>query len=128
MKFEQRFIRFIFVGILNTLFGLGVYTLLLHLSLPIWGALIGGSMAGMAFNFITTGHLIFAKLSLSRFPYFVAAYLGINLINYVSIRILLIIHLGPIMSQTILTPIVAALSYYIMSKHVFNDASVENRQ
>jgi putative flippase GtrA len=119
VRIERRFIKFLLVGVLNTLFGLGIYALLIWLGWPIWGALIGGNIAGIVFNFFTTGHLIFADVALSRLPRFIAAYLACYLANYMAIRALLGIGLGAIGAQAILTPAVALLSYYLMSRHVF---------
>lgn len=119
MTFDRRFIRFVLVGALNTLFGLGAYALLIWLGLPVWAALIGGNAAGVAFNFFTTGHLVFADVALARLPRFIAAYAGLYLFNYSAIRALLTMGAGPIVAQMLLTPIMAVLSFLIMSRFVF---------
>jgi putative flippase GtrA len=119
MKFDRRFIKFLIVGVLNTLFGLAVYAILIRAGVPVWGALIGGNVAGIVFNFFTTGHLIFSDAALSRLPRFVGAYLTCYAINYVAINLLVLLHFGAIESQAILTPAMAVLSYYLMSRHVF---------
>lgn len=119
MTFDRRFVRFLLVGLLNTLFGLGAYSLLVWMGLPIWAALVGGNAAGIAFNFFTTGHLVFSEVALGRLPRFVAAYFGLYLVNYVALRALLETGLDPIASQVLLTPVMAVLSFYVMSRHVF---------
>ena len=120
MKLERRFVKFLLVGLLNTLFGLAAYALLIHMGLPIWLALIGGNVAGIAFNFFTTGHLVFSDIALTRLPRFVGAYLACYALNYIAIRILVSLHLGAIESQVILAPFIAVTSYYLMSRHVFS--------
>jgi putative flippase GtrA len=119
VRIEKQFVRFLLVGILNTLFGLAIYAVLIWLGLPIWGALLGGNVAGIAFNFFTTGHLIFSDIALSRLPRFIGAYLTCYLVNYLSINTLVWAGLGAIEGQALLAPLIAVLSYYLMSQHVF---------
>ncbi|WP_266183652.1 GtrA family protein [Dyella humicola] len=125
MKLEKRFITFLLVGLLNTLFGLAAYAILIHVNLPIWLALIGGNVAGIAFNFFTTGHLVFSDIALNRLPRFVTAYLACYVLNYVAIRILVSLHLGAIKSQVLLAPAIAVTSYYLMSQYVFGRSTAE---
>ncbi|QCP50764.1 GtrA family protein [Trinickia violacea] len=114
-----RIARFVAVGALNTVFGLAVYTLFVWFGSAPWLALIGGNLAGVAFNFLTTGGLVFADLSPQRIPRFVAAYVGTYLLNLGLIHQLTPRVAGPIVSQAILTPIMAVIAYLLMSKVVF---------
>jgi len=56
---ENRFVRFLFVGGLNTLFGYGVFAglILLHVWYPVAAAI--ATVLGILFNFKTTGALVF---------------------------------------------------------------------
>ncbi|WP_201313755.1 GtrA family protein [Dyella sp. EPa41] len=126
MTGDKRFTRFIFVGLLNTLFGLGAYSFLVWIGLPIWTALIGAGIASIGFNFFTTGHLVFSDIAPSRLPRFVGAYLVLYVVNYLSIRALVLLHLGPITSQVILTPAIAMLSFFVMSRLVFSSETVRS--
>ena len=119
MKLDSRFIKFILVGALNTLFGLGAYALLIRLGLPVWASLIGGNVAGIFFNFVTTGHFVFADMLLRRLPRFVGAYLGLYVLNYLLIQLLHALHMGAIGAQILLTPVMAIGSFYVMSRYVF---------
>lgn len=119
MKLDPRFIKFILVGALNTLFGLGAYALLIRWGLPVWASLIGGNVAGILFNFVTTGHFVFANMLLTRLPRFIGAYLGLYVLNYLLIQLLLALHMGAIGAQILLTPVMAIGSFYVMSRYVF---------
>ncbi len=56
---RNKFVRFIFVGGLNTLFGVGMYCLMIFLGLPyVWATLVS-QILGVLFNFMTTGTLVF---------------------------------------------------------------------
>lgn len=119
MKLDRRFVKFLLVGLLNTAFGSTIYVVLIYARLPIWAALLGGNLAGIVFNFFTTGHLVFSDAVLARLPRFVGAYLACYIINYISIRILVFLYLSAILSQLLLALPMAALSFYLMSRHVF---------
>lgn len=125
---SNRIVRFIAVGALNTVFGLTVYSVFIWCGSPTWLGLIGGNLAGLAFNFMTTGGLVFADLSRRRIPAFAAVYIGTYLLNLGLIHGLSPIIGGPILSQVMLTPIMAVIAYLLMSRVVFSDRSSANRQ
>ncbi len=72
----RRFARFVVVGGLNTGFGYACYALLLWLGVPLEASLLGATVLGLFFNFLTTGRLVFADARASLLPRFIAAYLG----------------------------------------------------
>ncbi|TBR36492.1 MULTISPECIES: GtrA family protein [Dyella] len=119
---KLRFIRFVLVGGLNTLFGFTVYALFVVAHSPTWVALIGGNLAGIVFNFLTTGHFVFLDVSRRRLPRFVAAYLLTYAMNLVLIAWLNKLTYNAIVSQAILTPFMAVVSYVLLSKLVFAPA------
>ncbi|MGT2471967.1 GtrA family protein [Paraburkholderia terrae] len=125
---SNRIVRFIAVGALNTVFGLTVYSMFIWCGSPTWLALIGGNLAGLAFNFVTTGGLVFADLSPRRIPAFAAVYIGTYLLNLGLIHGLSPIIGGPILSQVVLTPIMAVIAYLLMSRVVFSDRTGAKRQ
>ena len=116
---SARITRFILVGALNSAFGLTVYTALIWIGSATWLALVLGNLAGIAFNFVTTGGLVFSDLSSKRIPKFVAAYVGVYLLNLFLLHELARTPCGPIMSQVLLTPVMAVITYLLMSRVVF---------
>ncbi|MGO4808083.1 GtrA family protein [Cupriavidus sp. 2MCAB6] len=114
-----RFPRFLAVGVLNMLFGFCAYSACIYLRLPTWAALIGGNIAGIAFNFVTTGGLVFSDLSRERIPRFVLSYLALYFLNLGLAHLLVPVVGGPIVSQALLTPPLACLSFLLMSRFVF---------
>lgn len=58
-RIDSQFIRFIFVGVLNTAFGYGVYCLGIWIGLSYWWATLISNVLGVVFNFKTTGVLVF---------------------------------------------------------------------
>ena len=116
---RYRFIRFLIVGGLNTLFGFAVYSALIFWGSPDWVALIGSNGAGIIFNFITTGGFVFMDLAIARFPRFAAFYLSLYFLNLLLIKCLVPIVGGAIAAQAILVIPIALLSYFGMARIVF---------
>lgn len=78
---KNKFIRFIFVGGLNTLFGYGIYCLMLFLGFPyIWATLVS-HILGVLFNFMTTGVLVFENDDPGLIFRFVISYIITYFIN-----------------------------------------------
>lgn len=117
-----RFIKFLLVGGLNSLFGLATYALVLKLGQPVWLSLLAGNLAGIVFNFFTTGGLVFRSLDIRRAPRFVLAYLCVYGLNLASVHWLSPHCGGALIAQVILTLPLAVLSYVLMSRFVFASA------
>lgn len=116
---SRRFIRYLLVGGLNTLFGFLAYTAFILLDLPTWAALLAGNVAGVIFNFFTIGGMVFSDLSFSRVPLFVLCYVTIYFINLELIGWVAAFAGGRIVAQAILALPMAALSYLLLGKYVF---------
>ena len=56
---ERRFIRFLLVGGVKTLFGYGVFFSLIYIGLHYSLAALLGTILGILFNFQTVGRLVF---------------------------------------------------------------------
>lgn len=113
------FVRFLIAGGVNTLFGFLVYSLAILSGLQIWQALLAGTVAGLGFNFVTTGGYVFRDLTVRRFFRFAGAYALIYLIN-LGLALLLSGWMdSAILIQAIITIPMALGSYLLMSKFVF---------
>jgi len=58
----NRFVRFLLIGGVNTAFGYGVYALALFLGAHYAAATTASTVLGVAFNFVTTGSVVFGGL------------------------------------------------------------------
>jgi putative flippase GtrA len=118
--FEIRGFRFVLVGGLNTLFGFTVFGVIAYLGGRTWQALLGSNVAGIVFNFLTIGGIVFRDHSPKRLLRFVAAYFVLFLFNLKAIELLRHgIQIDLILAQALLTAPMAILSYLIMSRFVF---------
>jgi putative flippase GtrA len=111
--------RFLLAGGVNSLFGWAMYSLGIVLGAPIWLALIIGAAAGVAFNFLTIGGYVFKDLSAGRLPRFIMAYVVVYGVNLAALTLLKPLLVNPVWAQLVLTPLVAALSFVLMSQWVF---------
>lgn len=117
---KNRFFRFIVVGIINTLFGVGVYSLLLYWGISYVWAIFIGTVIGVLFNFKTTGRLVFGCRE-NRFLFkFIISYVIGYVVNLLIVRFLIMyIGFNSYWSGYIAIPIVAILSFFLQRYWVF---------
>ena len=115
----HQFLRFLLAGGLNTLFGFCVYALSVLAGLPVWLAMLVGTVAGIAFNFVTLGGYAFRDLSARRLPRFVLGYAGVYGVNLAAFDLVHRRVANPVACQVLLVVPVALFSYLVMSRFVF---------
>jgi len=121
--FDKRAVRFLLVGVLNSIFGLGVFSGVVWIGQGTVTALLAGNAAGLVFNFLTTGGLVFRTLALHRLSKFAACYASMLLINYGLLEVLTPLVNNKIVAQAILTFPMAALSYAIMTLWIYKNTT-----
>lgn len=62
-KIENKFVRFLFVGVINTAFGYGVFLLFIWFGMHYSVALLFSNILGILFNYKTTGYIVFQNKS-----------------------------------------------------------------
>jgi putative flippase GtrA len=116
---DRQSLRFLVAGGVNTLFSLGVNIAALLAGLPVWLAMLLGTVAGIAFNFFTLGGYAFRDLSARRLPRYVLGYAFVYVVALAGFHVLQLGVRNAVMCQTLLVIPVALLSYLIMSRFVF---------
>ncbi len=117
---QHRFAKFLLVGILNSLFGYGCFALFLYLGLHYSIALLLATVFGVAFNFKSTGALVFGSHDSRLIFRFVGFYALIYLINFLGIKALSHLGVAPYLGGAILLFPMAVLSYTLNKRFVFN--------
>lgn len=115
-------LRFLIAGGVNTGFGLAVYTGLALTPLPTWLVLIVTNVAGLMFNFLTSGGFVFRDLSAGRLPRFLLSYAVILPLYWGLIRWLTPIAGGRIGAMLIIIVPMTGLTYLLQSRFVFRTA------
>ena len=125
---SHRFVKFLGVGGLNTLFGFAVYALFALTELSTFMVLLVSNIAGITFNFFTTGGFVFRDLGLARVPRFLISYGAIFVINLKLLEWLAPLYGGRIWAMAIIVLPMALLSYFIQAWFVFGDklSSIRN--
>jgi putative flippase GtrA len=116
---NSRFLRFLIAGAINALFGLAMYSAAILGGLSVAAALAVGNIAGVAFNFFSTGGYVFRSILFARFPRFVTVYALVYMVNLKLIEWLLVWIPGKILAQVLLTLPMALFSYTLMKMFVF---------
>lgn len=118
---DNTFVRFLIAGGINTAFGFCVYSVSILWGLLVWQALLAGMLAGVVFNFVTTGGYVFRDMTAQRLLRFIAAYLLVYWINLGLTELLSHWIDDAILIQLIVVIPMALGSYLLMSRWVFRN-------
>lgn len=116
---DPAFIRFLFVGVLNTAFGYGMFYLLLSVGLLPEAGLLCATLAGVLFNFMTTSRLVFKQRGAEFFLPFIAVYVLVYLTNAGTLRLLIIAGVTAALAQALLLAPFAAMTYVLLKRFVY---------
>ena len=114
------FLRFIAVGVLNSAFGYGCFALLMFVGLHYAPALLLATIAGVLFNFKTTGALVFKSHDNRLILRFVASYAVVYLVNVAGLKLLTQLGLNPYYGGAVLILPMAALAFILFKRFVFH--------
>lgn len=115
---DEKFFKFLFVGLLNTAFGYFLYALFLTIGFVANMALFFQYILGVLWNFKTTGTIVFQNKNNKLIFKFVLSYLFTFLINSVLLKILTG-YINGYLAQAILIIPIALLSFLILKNLVF---------
>lgn len=116
---DNRFFRFLVVGGLNTLFGYSVFALLIYFGLHYSLAVLLSTVAGVLFNFKTTGSIVFDHRDNRLIFKFVLGYCVVYLLNVLMLKALSLVGLSMYVGGALLLLPMAVVSYLINSRLVF---------
>ena len=123
MSLSAQFLRFLVVGVVNTLFGYAVFAGLVLAGVAPLAALVVCYVVGVPFNYLTTGRFVFAsaRRSAGSFIRFVAAYVMIYIFNAVLYRGVEAMVGAPLAAQALCIPLVAVFSFLLFKLHVVRE-------
>jgi putative flippase GtrA len=121
MKLHEIHYRFIISGGLNTIFGWLLFSILYKFfDFNEFKSLFISMLAGIFFNFLTYGGYAFKVLKFKVLPKFVAAYVILYMLNLILLKIISLYCGDVTIGQLLISPLLAIISFYMMSKCVFN--------
>lgn len=118
-RISPQFIRFLAVGVLNTAVGYGLFALLVWTGLAYPLAIAISTCAGVAFNFQTTGRLVFGNSQWRRIIRFIAVYGVAYGVNVAAIAGLLKLGVNVYLATALLLLPIALLTYTLQKNFVF---------
>jgi len=124
--FNNQFIRFLFVGALNTVFGFLVFALFTYIGFHYSIAIIFSTLTGVLFNFKTIGILVFRSHDNRLIFKFFLVYLGVYILNLIGLRFMDAYHINHYLAQAILAPELAIISFLLMRRFVFKKSLGSN--
>lgn len=115
----SQIVRFVCVGIANTLFSYGIYAGLIYLGLGYASANLVALILGILLSYKTQGMLVFRTSTNRRLIRFVMAWGVIYLLNIFLIARFIALGLNPYISGALALPFVTLLSYLSQRFFVF---------
>ncbi|HCP78489.1 MAG: polysaccharide biosynthesis protein GtrA [Pusillimonas sp.] len=112
-------VKFLAVGVLNTIFGYSIYLAGLWLGLHYSAAIATATLLGTLFNFKSIGFLVFQSKDNSRIYRFLCVYIAIYFLNVLGVGLLLLLDIEEWLGGLILILPLALFSFYLNSRFVF---------
>lgn len=112
-------VRFLAVGVLNTVFGYAIFAGGILFGLPSGVALAIAMVLGVIFNFFTFGRLVFDSRDPTRLPRFVGVYVLTYVVNLAMLALWQRIGVGPLLAQLACLPVTVSLTFVLMRFMVF---------
>lgn len=116
---KAEFFRFLLVGVANTLFSYLLYAALILLGLDYRVTITLCTVITIVWNFNTTGRIVFRNHDGRLIFKFVAVYGIIYLFNLTSLMLLVESGTGPLVSQALVVPAIAVISFLLNRRWVF---------
>jgi len=113
-------LKFLAVGALNTVFGYGLFALLLATNIHYSIALALSTILGVLFNFKTFGKIVFKSNNNKLLFKFILIYIIVYIINIFGIALLENNGKNPLFGAAVMLLPCAAISFTLQKKIVFN--------
>jgi putative flippase GtrA len=117
---KHQFVKFLLVGVINTIFGYLVFALSIYGGVHYSIAIIISNIAGTLFNFKTTGVLVFESHDNGLISKFFGVYIIIYFLNLAGLVTLHHAVVSRYIEQAILALPLALVSFYLNRRFVFN--------
>lgn len=118
----QPFIRFLGVGLFNTLLGYALFAAILSTGASTTVAIVVATALGALFNFFSIGIVVFRQSERRLLPRFLGVYVVQCAVNRGLLAALAQAGIGAMLGQLLLLPLLATGTYLAMRRFVFRDA------
>lgn len=111
-------IRFLLVGVANTIFGYTIFAMFILLGLHYAVAVLLASICGVLWNFKTTGTIVFKNRDNRLILRFIGVYV---LIYFLNVGFLRVCGLSSLVGQAVIILPLALLTFWLQKKYVFKE-------
>lgn len=118
---DWKFIKFLFVGGINTLFGYSIYSFFLFIGFNYSIALFLGTILAILFNFKTTGLIVFKSHNNKLIYRFFGVYIITYLLNALFLKVFDLLKYNMYLAGLILLLPMAIISFILMKTFVFKE-------
>lgn len=119
---NNTFLRFLFVGGLNTAFGYSIYAILIYLHLHYSLAALMATIFGVLFNFKTTGRLVFKSRNNRLLLKFIGVYVIIYTINIAALKVFNAFNVDMYLAGAAMLLPMAVIAFILNRKCVFKES------
>ncbi len=119
---QNRFVRFLLVGALNTVFGYSVFAILIVVGVHYAVAALVSTVLGVLFNFKTTGRFVFSTRQNSMLIRFVGVYAISYAVGVLLLRVSVEHSINVLLASAVLLVPMALFSYTLNRLLVFRRA------
>lgn len=121
-KFERKFVKYLFVGFMNTVFSYIVYAIIVTITGRATFSLALSYIIGILFNFQTTGRIVFKNKDNTLIVKFFLSYLTTFFINRYSLDTLVnTMGVDKYLAQALLVFPIAMISFTLLKYFVFKE-------
>lgn len=117
----NRFVKFLLVGVLNTLFGYAMFALFIYLGFHYTIASLFSTILGIMFNFQTIGKMVFGNKRQQLLFKFTGVYAVIYGLNVLGLHLFELRNINNYIAAAILAFPLAILSYMLNKNMVFKE-------
>lgn len=115
------FVRFLIVGVGNTLVGYGLFSVFLYLNLHYTLSALLATILGVLFNFFTTGRYVFFNNNNRLIIRFISVYIVVYLFNITGLKLGEEFAISYYFSGMLLIIPLALLSFFLNKNFVFKN-------
>jgi len=119
VHFNSQFLRFVFVGIVNTTLAYAVYAIALTAGFLYPAASFIALVSGIVVSFISQGKYVFDSLEYRQFWRFLLCWVLMYCVNVCVIRQLVELQFNHYVAGALALPVVAVLSFMVQKHFVF---------
>jgi putative flippase GtrA len=117
-----KFVRFLLVGVINTIVGYGIFALLILLHINLALALFLSTGLGLVFNYFSTRHVVFSSQNSGTLWRFALVYAFIYVANVIALMEARKFGISPIVAQAAMLPFCVLMAYTLNKRFVFRSS------